>query len=728
MKKVILSIEGMTCSACSNGLEKFLNKQNGVKANVNLVMATASIEYDDEINISDLEKYIAMAGFKSLGIAKLEEENKKSSKLPFIIYGFLAILLMYISMDHMLKPIEIPFLNMNKHPINYSLVLLVLTIPFLYYGFDIIKSGINNLIHKIPNMDTLVSLGIISSFLYSLFGVYMVLIGNIDYVHNLYFESTAFVIYFIKLGRYIDFNSKEKTKSAIKGLVTITPKVAKIKTSDGIKEVTIDEVKKGDILVCYAGDKIATDGIIIEGDAHFDEAFITGESMPVNKKIGDKVIAGSINFDGTIFYKAEKIGKDSMISEIVDLVMEATNTKASISLYADRVSSYFVPIVLIISFITFICCLLLGVSFSNSLTRFVTVLVVACPCALGLATPLAIVVSEGNLAKRGILVKSSETIELANNIDTVIFDKTGTLTEGKLTISKIYNYSSYSNKELLSILGSIEYTSTHPIAKGIINYINSKKNSYNKNLKIKDMPGYGIKTTIDSVVYFVGNEKLLKKLNINNDYIDDLEYLKSNGNSIVYIIEGSNIIGLVGVKDTIRSDAKEVINILKSRNIEVIMLTGDNKITSSIVAKQLGITNIISSVIPKEKSNVIKKLKNENKKIIMVGDGINDAPSLTISDIGISISSGTDIAMDSADVILMKDDLSKIIDFLTISRKTLRNIKQNLFWAFLYNVCMIPIAMGLFINYGISINPMIACISMIISSLFVIFNALRLKD
>ena len=555
----------------------------------------------------------------------------------------------------------------------------------------------------------------------------MVIIGNVSYVHNLYFESTTFVIYFIKLGRYIDFNSKEKTKSAIKGLVTITPKIAKIKTSEGIKEVTIDEVKKGDILVCYAGEKIATDGVITDGESHFDEAFITGESVPVNKKKGDKVIAGSINFDGTIFYKAEKIGKDSMISEVVNLVMEATNTKAPISLYADRVSSYFVPIVLIISFITFICCLLFEFSFSYSLTRFVTVLVVSCPCALGLATPLAIVVSEGKLAKRGILVKSSEVIEEANKIDTIIFDKTGTLTKGNLTISKVYNYSSYSDKKLLSILGGIEYSSTHPIAKGVISYIDNKKIDYNKNLKIKNISGYGLKTTIDGVAYFVGNEKLLKKLNINNDYISDLEDLKSNGNSIVYIIEDSNIIGLIGVKDTIRDNAKEVINTLKSNNIEVIMLTGDNKTTASIVGKELGITNIISDVIPKEKSNVIKKLKKDNKKIIMVGDGINDAPSLTISDIGISISSGTDIAMDSADVILMKDDLSKIIDFLNISKKTLRNIKQNLFWAFLYNICMIPIAMGLFINYGISINPMIACISMIISSLFVIFNALRLK-
>ncbi|MCM1370377.1 MAG: heavy metal translocating P-type ATPase [Clostridium sp.] len=727
MKKVILSIEGMTCSACSNGLEKYLNKQSGITASVNLVMATASIEYEDNIKMKDLEKYIIEAGFKSLGVASLNDDIKKESMAPFFIFGLLAILLMYISMSNMFN-FPIPsFLDMKISPINYSICLLILTIPFLYYGFDILKNGLKNLIHKMPNMDTLVGIGVISSFLYSLFGVIMVLLGNEEYLHRFYFESTAFVIYFIKLGRFIDKSSKEKTKSAIKKLVTITPNIAKIKIGDDVKEVTIDEVKKGDILIAFAGDKIAVDGTIVEGESHFDESFITGESKPTVKKKGNKVIAGSINYDGIILYKAEKIGSDSMISEIVNLVVEATNTKAPISLLADKISSYFVPIIMILSILTFVICIIIGIPFNESLTRFVTILVVACPCALGLATPLAIVVSEGICAEKGILIKSSETLEQISKVDTVVFDKTGTLTNANLTISKIFNYENVSNREVLSILGSLENLSTHPIAKGIMNYINNENISYDKNIIIENLPGYGIMGKKGNNKYYACNSKMLDKLKINNSHISDEEMLISDGNSIVYVVKNKRIIGLVGVKNTIRKEAKKAISTLKNMGINTVMLTGDNEISARLVAEKLGIKNIISNVIPKEKSNIIKKLKNDNKIIAMVGDGINDAPSLVNADIGISVSTGTDIAMDSSDVILMNSDLFKIVDLIKISKKTLKNIKQNLFWAFLYNTCMIPIAMGLFNKWNITINPMLASIAMIFSSLFVVFNALRLK-
>ncbi len=728
MQKILLSIEGMSCSACSNGLEKYLNRQIGIKkATVNLVMATASIEYDDNIKITDLERFIKQAGFKSLGIAKLDEFDAKSSKLPFLIYGFLAILLMYISMSHMFHLPIITILNMENYPINYSICLVILTIPFLIYGFDIIKSGIKNLIHKMPNMDTLVGIGVLSSFLYSLFSVFQVLLGYTEYTHNLYFESTAFVIYFIKLGRFIDKNSKDKTKDAIKKLVTITPKMAKIKTEDGYREITIDEVKKGDILCAFAGDKIAVDGKIIDGEAHLDEAFITGESKPVKKGINDSVIAGSINYDNLIFYKAERIGKDSTISEVVKLVVEATNTKAPISLLADRISNYFVPIIIILAIITLIFSLLFGASFPMSLTRFVTVLVVACPCALGLATPLAIVVSEGVCAKNGVLVKKSETLELSSKIDTIVFDKTGTLTNGNLTIAKIFNYSKNSDSELLSLLGSLEYSSTHPIARGIINYIEEHNIEFDKNIKAETLVGLGIKGIIKKTDYYVGNAKILKEFNINNKYINDEKKLANDGNSIVYIVKNKNIIGLIGVKDTIKKTSKDTIDSLKRLNIDVIMLTGDNNDTALKIGKELGIENIISDVVPKEKADVIKSLKEKDKRVMMVGDGINDAPSLTLADIGVSLTGATDIASSSADVILMNDNLLKIVDFLYIGKRTLINIKQNLFWAFFYNICMLPLAMGLFVNLGFEINPMIACISMILSSLFVIFNALRLK-
>lgn len=456
MKKIILSIEGMTCSACSNGLEKYLNKQNGIiNASVNLVMANATVDYDENIlDQEKIEKYVKQAGFKSLGIFKDFEPKKKTKKekIKFIIFTVLAIILMYISMGHMINLPTIEVLNPHHNPINYVISLLILTIAFLIYGYDILKNGYKNLIHRIPNMDTLVAIGVISSFIYSLYGMYMILKGNNEYVMDLYFESSAIVIYFIKLGRYLDGVSKDKTKEAIKKLVEITPNRATIETNGVLKEVTLDEIKKGDIVVSKPGEKIAVDGEIIEGKAHLDETFITGESKPVNKTNGDKVIAGSLNYDGFIKYRAEKIGRESTVSEIVRLVIEASNTKAPIAKIADKISGYFVPIVILIAVITFAMYLILGYNMSVALSTFVTVLVVACPCSLGLATPLAIVVSEGICANNGILVKKSEILENASKIDTIVFDKTGTLTYGKLKISEIYNYSNMQNDELIRLV------------------------------------------------------------------------------------------------------------------------------------------------------------------------------------------------------------------------------------------------------------------------------------
>lgn len=728
MKKVILSIEGMTCSACSNGLEKYLNKQAKIKkASVNLVMGSASILCDDEVSLEELATLVGEAGFKSLGELDLTKNSQKSSKWPFILYALLALLLMYVSMAHMLHLPVFSFLNMDKYPINYSVCLLLLTLPFLIFGVDILKSGIKNLSHLMPNMDTLVTIGVIASLAYSLFGTLMIILGTHEYVEHLYFESVAFVLYFVKLGRFIDKQAHEKTKSAIQKLVEVTPKYAKIKTDEGIKEVTIDEVQKNDILICLAGDKIAVDGIIVSGTTHTDESFITGESKPVKKGINDSVIAGSINYDGVIEYKALRIGKESTISEIVTLVVEATNTKAPISLLADKLCLYFVPTIIIISFLTLFISLVTGTPFNIALTRFVTVLVVACPCALGLATPLALVVAEGICAKNGILVKSSETLELIGNIDTIVFDKTGTLTNGNLTISQIYNFSDYSEQQLLSILGSFEASSTHPIAKGIMKYIEEHQIEYNENIFIDNLPGQGLKGNKDNMTYYIGNAKIIDNLDIENEHTVLEQQLTSEGNSIVYIIEEHQIIGLIGVKDTIRHETDSLVKKLTQLNIEVIMLTGDNQQTANIIGESLGIKKIIANVLPNEKAQVIKQLKENKKFIAMVGDGVNDAPSLVSADIGISVSSGTDIATDSADVILMNNNLMRIIDLISISKLTLRNIKQNLFWAFLYNLCMIPIAAGVLSKINIVINPMMASMAMILSSLFVAFNALRLK-
>ena len=731
MKKIILSIDGMTCSACSNGLEKYLLKQDGIiNASVNLVMSNALIEYDEsKLNQKNIEEFVKKAGFKSLGLYTdiKTKNNAKNNKILFIIFLILAIVLMYVSMGHMVGLPTFEFLNMHTHPISYSIALLILTIPFIIYGFDIIKSGFKNLIHKAPNMDTLVAIGVLSSLLYSIYNMYMLIRGDSSYVEHLYFESAAIVIFFIKLGRYIDGVSKDKTKEAIQKLVQITPKDATIKVEGKEKRVTIDEINKGDIVISKPGERISVDGEIIVGKTHLDESFITGESKPIVRTIGDKVIAGSINYDGYIEYKAERIGRDSTISEIVKLVIEATNTKAPIAKIADKVSGYFVPAVIVIAFITFLVYLILGLGFASAINTFVTILVVACPCSLGLATPLAIVISEGVCATNGILVKKSETLENASKINTIVFDKTGTLTYGTLKIAEILNYSNLSNNELIQLAGSLEAKSTHPISKAFIEYLETNKIKLLNVEKFEDISGYGITGIINDNTILVGNSKLLDKNNIENNYKEQEGILAEKGNSIIYIVKNSEILGIIGVNDIIRENAKEIVSTLKHSNIDVIMLTGDNEKTAKSIADILEIKNVIANVTPSEKTKIIKNLKEEGKIVMMCGDGINDSPALALSDIGVSVNSGTDIARDSSDVILTKNDLSSIINLINISKKTIKNIKQNLFWAFFYNTLMIPIAMGVLSPFGIAINPMIASLAMVLSSFTVILNALRLK-
>ena len=731
MKKVILKIDGMTCSACSNGLEKYLNKQQGIKqASVNLVMANASIEYDEKIlNIDKLNEFVKKAGFKSLGEFKeIKSEGKnKKEKIKFIIFTVLAIVFMYIAMGHMINLPTLELIDVNKNPIGYTICLFIFAILFIIYGFDVLKNGYKNLIHKTPNMDTLVGIGVLSSFLYSIYSMILIINGDNSAIHNLYFESVAMVIYFIKLGRYLDGISKDKTKEAIQKLVKITPEKATVKVDGKEKTVTIDEVHKGDIVVSKPGERISVDGEIIEGKTHLDESFITGESKPVTKEVGQKVIAGSINYDGYIEYKAEKIGKESTISEIVKLVVEASNTKAPIAKIADKVSSYFVPTVIGIAILAFIAYLVLGYDFASSLIVFVTILVVACPCSLGLATPLAIVVAEGLCANNGILVKKSEILENAQKVNTIVFDKTGTLTYGKLKISEIKNYTNMKNNELLQLVGSLESKSTHPIGKAFTDYLEENKITKVEVKDFENVSGHGIIGTVNNQKMIIGNSKILEKYNIENNHKKDEEELSKNGNSIVYVTQNNKIIALIGVNDIVRDNAKQVIKELNENKIDTIMLTGDNKDTATKIAEDIGITKVIANVLPSEKTNVIKKLKSENKNVMMCGDGINDSPALATADIGVSVKSGTDIAMDSSDVILTRDNLDSITKLISISKKTIKIIKQNLFWAFFYNVLMIPIAIGFLKPFGISINPMIASIAMVLSSLTVICNTLRLR-
>lgn len=712
MKKVVLNIEGMTCSACSNGLEKYLNKQEGViSASVNLVMATALIEYEDNLSIKDLNRFVKEAGFKSLGEKKEEKKSNELTKL--IIFSILGIILMYISMGQMINLPTPKILNMMESPQIYAITLMVLSLLFIFYRFDIIKNGIKNIVHKMPNMDSLVGVGVIVNFVYSLWNTVQVFMGNTSLVHHLYFESSAIIILFVKIGRYIDKKNKDKAVDTIKNLVTITPKNGTILKDGKELQVTINEIQKGDTVISKPGEKIAVDGTVINGKTHTDESFITGESKPVSKKVGDTVIAGSINYDGYIEYKAEKIGRDSSISNIVKMVVEATNTKAPIARIADKISGYFVPAIFIIALISFILNFIITKDINESILALVSVLVVACPCALGLATPLAMVVAIGNCSRRGILVKSSETLEAINKVDTIVFDKTGTVTTGKMSIADgVYN------EVTLKILKSLEKNSNHPLAKSIYN---NEKDIFEVQ-DFEEVPGLGVKGIINGKQYYAGNYKYVEKMNVENKLKDNEAIFASKGESIVYLFDEKETILIIGLADTIKKDITDTIKKLEKLDKKIIMLTGDNEKTARAIAKQIGIENIISNVNPEQKLAKIKEL-NKNNNVAMVGDGINDSPSLKAAIVGISVENGTDISADSADVILLNENMDNIVKIFALGKRTIRIIKENLFWALFYNVCMIPLATGLL---PIALNPMIASLAMTLSSLTVVLNSLRL--
>jgi len=712
MKKVVLNIEGMTCSACSNGLEKYLNKQEGViSASVNLVMATALIEYEDNLSIKDLNRFVKEAGFKSLGEKKEEKKSNELTKL--IIFSILGIILMYISMGQMINLPTPKILNMMESPRVYAITLMILSLLFIFYGFDIIKNGIKNIVHKMPNMDSLVGVGVIVNFVYSLWNTIQVFMGNTSLVHHLYFESSAIIILFVKIGRYIDKKNKDKAVDTIKNLVTITPKNGTILKDGKELQVTINEIQKGDTIISKPGEKIAVDGTIINGKTHTDESFITGESKPVSKKVGDTVIAGSINYDGYIEYRAEKIGRDSSISNIVKMVVEATNTKAPIARIADKISGYFVPAIFIIALISFVLNFVITKDINDSILALVSVLVVACPCALGLATPLAMVVAIGNCSRRGILVKSSETLEAINKVDTIVFDKTGTLTTGKMSIADgVYN------EVTLKILKSLEKNSNHPLAKSIYN---NEKDIFEVQ-DFEEVPGLGVKGIINGKQYYAGNYKYVEKMNVENKLKDNEAVFASKGESIVYLFDEKETVLIIGLADTIKKDITDTIKKLEKLDKKIIMLTGDNEKTARAIAKQIGIENIISNVNPEQKLDKIKEL-NKNNNVAMVGDGINDSPSLKAATVGISVENGTDISADSADVILLNENMDNIVKIFALGKRTIRIIKENLFWALFYNVCMIPLATGLL---PIALNPMIASLAMTLSSLTVVLNSLRL--
>ncbi len=710
MKQVTLNIEGMTCSACSNGLEKYLNKQDGVEATVNLVMGTVLIKYDEnKTNEKQIEKYIEEAGFKSLG-EKDKRENRKLALVNIIIFSIIAILLMINSYGHF-----IPIIDMEMYPKNYVILLLIISLASLIWGLDIIKNGIKNLKNLMPNMDSLIGLGVIVNFSYSLYNAILILQGNGE-ISKIYFESVLMIILFVKIGRFIDKKNKERAVEAIKNLVTMTPQKATIKKDSQEIEVTLNEVKKGDIVICKPGEKVAVDGEIVKGSCHVDESFITGESKPVKKVVGSNCLAGSINYDGYIEYVAQNIGKDSSISQIANLVVEATNSKSPIAKMADKISGYFVPLIFLVSLISFLLNLLIFQNLTQSIEAMVTVLVVACPCALGIAVPLCMVVSIGKLCKEKIVVKDSEVIEALNKIDTVVFDKTGTLTKGKLEIAdkKIKD-----EKEGLKILQSLEKNSNHPIAKSIC----EKMGDIYTVTNFEEVSGKGVKGIINNELFFAGNRKYIDEFKLKNSYSHLEEEYSLKKESIVYLWNEKEILGIIGLRDEIKDGVKEVIDYLYKINKKVVMLSGDNQNTANMIAKELNIKEVYSDVTPLGKVNLIKEL-NTMDNVVMIGDGINDSPALKTARIGISVANGTDISNDSADIIMLSQDMRKLKTLFDIGRKTEVIIKQNLFWTLFYNILMIPLASNLF---PIKLNPMLASLAMVISSLTVVLNSLRLK-
>lgn len=716
MKNIILNVGGMTCSGCSAGLEKYLNKQDGIfSASVNLVLATVKIEYDENLlDINKLNKFIREAGFTSYG----EEYNKnkrRPERLVLLIYTVLTILLMYISMGNMFKITMPNIINMHFNPIIYSISLAAITFLYFIYGFDIIKSGIKNLVHRMPNMDSLIMIGVIVNYLYSLFNMILVFKGDMNGLHHLYFEASAMTILFVKIGRFIDKNNRIKATDAVRGLVSVTPKKA-VKLVDGEeKTVTINEISKGDIIVCRPGEKIAVDGVVRKGRTNINEALITGESKPVHKEIGNEVIAGSINCNGYIEYEAVRIGRETNISNIVKMVVEATNSKTEIQKFVDKVSGIFVPTIFILAVLASILNFVIIKDISIAVNVFVTVLVVACPCALGIATPLAMVVSIGKLSRNGIFIKSSESLEILKSIKNIVFDKTGTLTNGKFSV-----VDKNISDENMQILQNIEFNSKHPIAQSICEFSDFNKIEVTN---FREIEGYGLQADIGNITYYVGSSKFVKEQCINNIYGNDEEKFLSNGYTIVYLFNNDGLLGIVGLADRVKEGVKELIQELKNMNKNIYMLTGDNESAAKIIANEIGIDNVESNLTPKQKLVYVSNMNDDTNSVMMVGDGINDSPSLKSAAIGISVEGGSDISADSSDIILMNPNIGIISLLLKVGKKTNLIIKQNLFWAVFYNCLMIVVATGLL---PIHINPMIASMAMMMSSLMVVFNSLRL--
>ncbi len=732
-----LSVEGMTCASCSAAVERTSRKTAGVfKADVNLATEKLTITVDpNAFDLTELKRKVSIAGYKIKSEMVADDHQKKKDheikvlKWKFILALIFTLPLLYIAMGHMIG-LPLPmFLDPHMSPLNFALSQFILTLPVIVVGYKFYTIGFKTLFLRNPNMDSLVALGTSAAFLYGVYSLIQIAIGN-AHSADLYFESAAVIIMMILLGKYFEAVSKGKTSEAIKKLMDLAPKVATV-IIDGVEtEVPVDDVMKDDIILVKPGERLPVDGVVIEGFTAIDESMLTGESIPVEKTIGDNVIGASINKNGSIQYKATKVGKESTLAQIIKMVEDAQSSKAPIAKLADQISGIFVPIVLVLAVITFGFWLLMGQSFEFSMANMIAVLVIACPCALGLATPTAIMVGTGKGAQNGILIKSGEALEKAHKINVVVLDKTGTITKGEPQVTDIISASKFNEDQLLQLVASAENRSEHPLGEAIIAHAKQKGFGLKAVESFESIPGRGIKATIEGKQLWIGNLKMMDEQKIKIGQLAKVaDELSLAGKTAMYIGIDGILAGIIAVADTIKETSIQAVSLLHQQGIKVYMLTGDNEKTAKAIAKQVGIDYVFSEVLPEEKSIHVKDLQLEGHKVAMVGDGINDAIALAQSDVGMAIGSGTDVAMESADIVLMKSDLRDVSTAILLSKKTIKNIKENLFWAFFYNLLGIPVAMGiLFLLFdGPLLDPMLAGAAMSFSSVSVVLNALRLK-
>lgn len=742
-KEITIPIQGMTCAACANRIEKVVSKLDGVSlATVNFATEKLVTKYNPKVvRITQIKQAITKAGYTPLEIeskAAVDEDKLRKQKeintlwTKFRVSAIFCIPLFYLSMGSMITWFDVPIptkLEPMHYPLNFAIVLFLLTLPIIIAGNKFYTVGFKAIIRRSPNMDSLIAMGTSAAVLYSLYSTYRVFVGDHHYAHHLYYETAGVIITLILLGKSLEAVSKGKTSEAIKKLMGLAPKTATVIQDGKEIEMPIEEVEVDDIILVKPGEKIPVDGIVIEGHTSIDESMLTGESIPIEKKAGDKVYAASINKNGSIKFSATKVGSDTALAQIIKLVEDAQGSKAPIAQMADIVSGYFVPIVFVIALLSSILWLISGQSIAFALTIFISVLVIACPCALGLATPTAIMVGTGKGAEYGILIKGGEALETTHKIHTIVFDKTGTITEGKPEITDIITVGDITKQRLLQLAASAEKGSEHPLGEAIVRGLEKEKLEVIKLDSFEAIPGYGIQVMIEGSMILLGNKKLMLDRGIHLTALEkESDRLASEGKTPMYIAIEGNLSGIIAVADVVKASSEKAIKKLHEMGIEVAMITGDNKRTAEAIAKQVGIDRVLAEVLPQDKSKEVKKLQAEGKVVSMVGDGINDAPALAQADIGIAIGSGTDVAIESADIVLMKSDLMDVVAAILLSKSTIRNIKENLFWAFGYNVLGIPVAAGLLYAFGgPTLNPMIGAAAMSLSSVSVLTNALRLK-